>query len=115
MRMSLERKAARISPPRWAALHLDSFADVADQDAVERVSPLEQRRQPAEHADAEVVEDAAVGVRLPAELAAAGADVAARQLQGRKEPGKRRRRGHRHRHGRQAHLVLVDFRTNIKR
>ena len=111
MRMSLERKAARINPPRCAACTSMRLPTSLTRTPSSAAFSFEQRRQPAEHADAEVVEDAAVRERLPSELAAAGADVATRQLQGGKEPGKRRRRGDGHRHGRQADAQAVDFRA----
>src|SRR5262249_28526174 len=64
------------------SLNEDAIADIADEHAIEGPFLGKQRRQPAEHAYAEVVEDAAVRVRLAPELAAAGADVAPRQFQG---------------------------------
>ena len=71
---------------------------------------LGQKRpfQAAEHPDAEVVEYATVGVRLPAELAAAGADVCARELERREEPGEGRRGGDGHRHGGQPDVDSLD-------
>ena len=113
--MSLARMAVRIDPPaRRSALNFDSLADVADQHAVQ--AALVRRQQlfeAAEHADAEVVEDAAVRVRLPAELAAACADIRAGQLQRREEAGERRRGGDGHRHGGQADVDAVDAKRAV--
>ena len=103
-------------PAQWCFLaglaglpqRLDERLEV--EEVISRQGALGQERpfQAAEHADAEVVEDAAVGVRLPAELAVAGADVRARQLQGREEPGEGRRGGDGHRHRGQADVDAVD-------
>src|SRR5690242_9570352 len=75
IRMSLARSAVRTSPP----------ARIADQDPVPR-KPVDRRRlrEAAEHADAEVIVDATVGVCLPAEFAARCTDIASRQ-HGRRE------------------------------
>src|SRR5947209_17072969 len=64
--------------------------------------------QAAEHADAEVVEDASVSVRLPAEFTDVSADFRPRQLQRREEPGEGRRGGNGHRHGGQPDVDAVD-------
>ena len=87
MRLGAQRGANQ--PAGVGGLNEDFIADIADEHAIECLVLAKQRRQPAEHAHAEVVEDASVRVRLPPELAAACADVVARQFQGRKEAGKR--------------------------
>ena len=103
------RRSGVSSPDLLAsAQRLDDRLEV--EEVVARQGALGEQRpfQAAEHADAEVVEDAAVRVRLPAELADVGADVGAGQLQRREEPGEGRRGGDGHRHGRQADVDAVD-------
>ena len=109
MRMSLARMAVRIDAARAsAALNFDPLADVADQDSVQTALLWRQQLlEEAEHADAEVVEDAAIRVRLPAELADAGADVGSGKLERREKAGESRRGGDGHRHRGQADVKMV--------
>src|SRR5262249_51392355 len=86
----------------------DRLPHVTDQDAVQRaLVGREQWFQATEHADAKAVEDAAVGIGMPAEFADAGADMGSRKLDRRKESGERGRGGDGHRHGGQARVDPV--------
>src|SRR5204863_2481197 len=89
--------------PPALALHLDPLADVAD----ERCHWPAVIFKEAKHTHTEVVKHAAVGVRLPAELALDGPDVDAAQLQRREEAGKRRGGSDGHRHGGQPDVDAV--------
>ena len=82
-----------------AAKRLDERSEIDEIVARQMVLGHERPFEAAKHADAEIVENAAVGEHLPTEFAGIGADIASVQLDRRKESGKGRRRGDRHRHG----------------
>src|SRR5262249_12370613 len=86
-------------PAQWCFLtrltglvqRFQGLAQIEKVIAAKRTFRQERPFQAAEHADAEVVENTSVGVSLAAEIARAGANFSARQLQRREEPGVGRR------------------------
>ena len=87
---------------------LDDRLEIEEVILGKRTFRQERPFQAAEHTYAEVVEDAAVRVSLPAELAGAGADVRPRQLQRREKSRESRRSGDGHRHGGQPDVDSLD-------
>ena len=82
--------SANESTGSQVAADFERFTHIADQHAIpRRLVCFRQLREEAKHADTEVVEDAAVGVRLSAEFTASRTNIRSGQLHRWKETGKR--------------------------